>query len=224
MFPELSGIENMPGSMYHYYAPDKGDFFMKKKLLSILCAALLTGILFTGCGSAADQTEDESASDAAVTEEANEDTAADEEETDAPEPETDTEDTEAADTPEAELADGVYTAEFDTDSSMFHVNEANEGLGVLTVENGQMTIHVSLVSKNILNLFAGTAEDAQKDGAVLLEPTTDTVTYSDGLSDEVYGFDIPVPTLDEEFDVAIIGTKGIWYDHKVSVSNPVLQE
>ena len=60
-----------------------------------------------------------------------------------------------------------------------------------------------------------------KDGAKLLEPTTDTVTYSDGTSEEVYGFDVPVPALDEEFDLAILGTKGKWYDHKVSVSNPV---
>ena len=37
----------------------------------------------------------------------------------------------------------------------------------------------------------------------------------------MYGFDIPVPALDEEFDVALIGTKGKWYDHKVCVSNPV---
>jgi len=87
-----------------------------------------------------------------------------------------------------------------------------------------MTIHVSLASKKILNLFAGTAEDAQKDGAELLEPTTDTVTYSDGMSEEVYGFDIPVPAIDEEFDVALIGTKGKWYDHKVSVKNPVKDE
>ena len=27
--------------------------------------------------------------------------------------------------------------------------------------------------------------------------------------------------LDEEFDVALLGKKGKWYDHKVSVSNPV---
>ena len=67
----------------------------------------------------------------------------------------------------------------------------------------------------------GKAEDAQKDGAEILEPTTDTVTYSDGMSEEVYGFDIPVPAIDEEFDVALIGTKGKWYDHKVSVKNPV---
>lgn len=121
----------------------------------------------------------------------------------------------------AALPDGVYTAEFDTDSSMFHANEACDGKGTLTVENGEMTIHVSLASTSILNLFPGTAEDAQKEGAELLQPTTDTVTYSDGLSDEVFGFDIPVPTLDEEFDLALIGKKGTWYDHKVSVSNPV---
>lgn len=118
------------------------------------------------------------------------------------------------------LEDGVYSAEFDTDSSMFHVNEANEGRGILTVKDGEMTIHVSLVSKSITSLFAGTAEDAQKEGAELLEPTTDKVTYSDGWTEEVYGFDIPVPTLDEEFDVALIGKKGKWYDHKVVVTDP----
>lgn len=126
-----------------------------------------------------------------------------------------------AETTQAILPDGTYDAEFSTDSSMFHVSEACDGKGVLTVENGQMTIHVSLASKKILNLYPGSAEDAQKDGAQLLEPTVDEVTYSDGLTDEVYGFDIPVPALDEEFDVALIGTKGKWYDHKVCVSNPV---
>lgn len=119
--------------------------------------------------------------------------------------------------------DGVYSAEFDTDSSMFHVNEAMEGRGTLTVKDGKMTIHVSLASKGILNLFAGTAKDAEKDGAELLEPTTDKVTYSDGYEEEVYGFDIPVPALDEEFDVALIGKKGKWYDHKVSVSDPKME-
>ena len=118
------------------------------------------------------------------------------------------------------LEDGVYTAEFDTDSSMFHVNEANDGKGELTVKDGKMTLHVSLASKNIVNLFVGTAEDAKKDGAELLEPTTDTVTYSDGMSEEVYGFDIPVPAIDEEFNVALIGKKNKWYDHKVKVTNP----
>ena len=116
------------------------------------------------------------------------------------------------------LEDGTYEASFSTDSSMFHVNEAKDGKGELTVKDGKMTIHISLASKNIVNLFPGTAEDAAKDGAELLEPTTDTVEYSDGTTEEVYGFDVPVPGLDEEFDLALIGTKGKWYDHKVKVS------
>ena len=71
------------------------------------------------------------------------------------------------------LADGTYTADFNTDSSMFHVNEAYDGKGILTVENGQMTIHVSMPSKNIVNLYLGSAEDAQKDGAELIQPFRD---------------------------------------------------
>lgn len=122
------------------------------------------------------------------------------------------------------LEDGSYEAVFNTDSSMFHVNEADEGKGVLTVENGKMTIHVRLASKKIVNVYAGLAKDAETDASNVIQPTTDTVTYSDGDTKEVYGFDIPVPALDEEFDVAILGEKGTWYDHKVSVSNPVAIE
>ena len=186
-----------------------------KKLLALTLAALLLAAVLTGCASApaetpaADsqptQTEQPAAEEPAAEQPAAEEPPAAEEEPVAEEP---------------ALADGVYTADFDTDSSMFHANEACDGKGTLTVKDGEMTIHVSLVSKTILNLFPGLAEDAQKDGAVLLQPTTDTVTYSDGLSEEVYGFDIPVPALDTEFDLALIGKKGVWYDHKVSVSNP----
>ena len=120
---------------------------------------------------------------------------------------------------DSELEDGVYGAEFDTDSSMFHVNEACNGRATLTVKDGKMTVHITLVSKNIENVFLGTAEDAQKDGAELIQPTIDKVTYSDGMTEEVYGFNVPVEKLDEEFDLAIIGKKGKWYDHKVKVSN-----
>ena len=122
------------------------------------------------------------------------------------------------------LEDGTYEAEFDTDSGMFHVNEANDGKGILTVKDGKMTIHISLVSKNIVNLYVGKAADAQKDGAELLQPTTDTITYDDGSTEEVYGFDVPVKALDETFDLALVGTKGKWYDHEVSVSDPVKAE
>ena len=121
---------------------------------------------------------------------------------------------------EAALGDGTYSATFKTDNSMFHVNEALNDMGDLTVKDGKMTIHVSLAGDGIINLFPGTAEDAAKDGAKLLEPTEDEITYDDGTKEVVNGFDIPVPSLDEPFKLAIIGKKGVWYDHEVSVSLP----
>lgn len=124
----------------------------------------------------------------------------------------------------AALEDGVYTATFTTDNSMFHVNEMYDDKGTLTVQDGQMTIHVTLASKNIVNLFPGLAADAEQEGAALLEPTVDTVDYNDGTTGDAYGFDIPVPVIGEEFDVALLGKKGKWYDHKVVVSDPVPAE
>jgi len=198
---------------------------MSKKILLILCAALISCYVMAGCGKSTTSAEN-SASDAPVSETVDtpsETAEPESSEVETAEPEASVTETAESAAMEAVLEDGVYTANFTTDSSMFHVNEALNGEGVLTVENGQMYIHVSLVSKGILNLYVGLAEDAQKDGAVLLQPTEDTIDYNDGTTDVVYGFDIPVPYLDEEFDLAIIGKKGIWYDHKVSVSNAVLQ-
>lgn len=143
-------------------------------------------------------------------------------------PETEAAETEPAAAEEAAeatvLPDGVYSVDFDTDSSMFHINEALNGKGTLTVEGDKMTVHITLVSKSILKLFPGSAEDAQKEGAVWLEPTEDEVTYSDGYTETVYGFDVPVEVLDAEFALALIGKKGTWYDHTVKVSNPELIE
>lgn len=190
-----------------------------KKLIALALSALLLFALLTGC--AQKEAEPAAAEPAQPAAEAPAEAPADEEASAAEPAEEPAEEPAPA---KPALPDGVYTAEFNTDSSMFHANEACEGKGTLTVKDGSMTIHVSLASKSIVNLFYGLAEDAQKDGAELLQPTTDTVTYSDGLSEEVNGFDIPVPALDEEFDVAIIGTKGKWYDHKVSVTNAVLKE
>ena len=190
---------------------------MKAKTLMnkiIIVGGLSACLLLGGCGAgqAADATSAEG-------------TVAAQESTVTPTESTETAETVSTETAqnEAQLPDGVYTAEFSTDSSMFHVSEACDGKGTLTVKDGVMTIHISLGSKKILNLYPGLAEDAAKDGAVLLEPTTDTVTYSDGMTEEVYGFDVPVPVIGEEFDLALIGTKGKWYDHKVKVSDPVAE-
>ena len=183
---------------------------LRKRLMTLAVAVVMTVSVFTGCGSKDDSKT--SRSESKKTEQ---------QKSDAKEEKSKDSKSEAAKAP---IEDGTYTAEFKTDSTMFHVNETNEGKGTLTVEDGKMTIHISLVSKNIVNLFPGTAKEAQKKGAKFLEPTTDKVTYSDGTTEEVYGFDVPVPALDEEFDLALIGTKGKWYDHKVSVSNPVKAE
>ena len=104
---------------------------------------------------------------------------------------------------------------------MFKANQyVNGGKSILTVKDGKMTIHVVLSSQNIVNLFLGSKEDAQKDGAVLLQPIEETVSYEDGSPDAVaFAFDIPVEALDTDFDCALIGNKGTWYDHIVSVSN-----
>lgn len=185
---------------------------MKKKIIRLASTAALIMLLLNGCASS--ESQEAAGGRGTETEDTREEDTAEEPETIAEESE------EQTDRPVPTLEDGVYTAEFDSDSSMFHVNETCEGKGVLTVENGEMVIHVSLASKNIVNLFPGSAKDARKNGAELLEPTTDSITYSDGITEEVYGFDIPVPALEEEFDLALIGTKGTWYDHKVSVSNP----
>ena len=40
------------------------------------------------------------------------------------------------------------------------------------------------------------------------------------MTEEVYGFDLPVEAIDKEFDLALIGKKNKWYDHKVKVTNP----
>ena len=116
---------------------------------------------------------------------------------------------------------GTYDVQVETGSSMFHVNEADKGRGLLTVSNDGMTVHIRLASKKITKLYLGTVEEAMADEAGALLPTTDTVTYDDGATEEVYGFDVPVPSLDEPFDVSILGSKGNWYNHKVTVSDPI---
>ena len=175
------------------------------RFVSLLAVSALLAASLAGCGSSASSVASSASSEAvssvaesAVSEAASESAAA---------------------SSARALEDGTYTAEFDTDSSMFHVNEASDGKGTLTVEDGQMTLHISLQSKKIVNLYVGMAADAPGHEADWLQPTTDTVTYSDGTSEEVYGFDVPVEALDTDFQLAILGTKGKWYDHTVSVRN-----
>ena len=86
---------------------------MKKKLLVLVLSAVMAVGMMSGCGAKSD-TSDTKAKTA-------ESSSAKEEETE--------------EQTECELEDGTYTAEFKTDSGMFHVNEANDGCGTLTVKS-----------------------------------------------------------------------------------------
>lgn len=204
---------------------------MKRKTIGVVLALTLALSMAAGCGSKAQNAATETTetkNEVASEEESVEEPAAEEVKEEAKEESNEESSEESSeelveDTAEKEdgaaLEDGEYSAKFTTDSSMFKINEAYDDRGTLTVKDGKMTIHITLQSKNIVNLFPGTAEDAQKEGAVLLEPTTDTVEYEDGTTEEVNGFDVPVEKIDEPFNLALIGTKGKWYDHEVTVSD-----
>ena len=108
---------------------------------------------------------------------------------------------------EAALPDGVYTADFETDSSMFHPNEACNGKGTLTVENGVMTFHVDCCLQKDREPLPRPCRRCRGQQDRMLIPTVDTVTYADGTTEEVYGYDIPVEALDTDFQLALLGTK-----------------
>ena len=212
---------------------------MKKKAVSIILAMAISVAMLSGCSadkgdanqvqtqdsSQVEETEEtETQSEEAVEETESSETESEVAEEDSGEQEDESEDStevteEDSETEDGKLTDGVYSALFTTDGSMFHVNEVYDNRGTLTVKDGEMTIHIVMPSKNVVNLFPGTAEDAQKDGAELIDPTTESVTYDDGTTEEVYAFDVPVPAIDESFQLALIGTKGKWYDHEVTVSD-----
>ena len=109
---------------------------------------------------------------------------------------------------ETALPDGVYTADFETDSSMFHTSEACNGKGTLTVENGVMTFHVSLASKKIVNLYPGLAADAEANKTAWLIPTVDTVTYADGTTEEVYELRHPGGSTGHRLSAGFAGHQG----------------
>ena len=107
---------------------------MRKRLLAVTLSVMMTASMLAGCGGKADtkdtkkvQTEQDSSKEEGTAEESSEKKNAAE---------------------DAGLEDGVYTAEFHTDSSMFHANETKDGKGTLTVKDGKMVFHVTLHSKN----------------------------------------------------------------------------
>lgn len=200
---------------------------MKRKIAVSLCTLLTSTALLCGCGSTSGQ-DTASSAESAQSVSTEESTSGSDSEANQTTDSTTISEADTADSGKlpatCPLEDGVYTADADTDSSMFHINEACDDTCTLIVQDGAMTAHLILGGTGIINLYQGSKEEAQEDGAELLQPVTETVTYSDGMKEDVYAFDVPVPVLDEEFPVAIVGEHGNWYDHTVMISNPVPAE
>lgn len=192
---------------------------MKREVMRWIRGALIgaAAVFLMGCGAGSTSVSDQAKRDVPVQEQPE----SEESEEKTPEEVQDAEEKQGMKENREEVPkDGVYTVTFETDSSMFHLNESCEGRARLTVEDGAMTVHIPLVSKSIVGLFPGSAGEARSvDESEWLQPVTETVTYSDGYTEEVYSFDVPVPAIGVEFELALIGTKGKWYDHMVRVSD-----
>ena len=89
---------------------------LRKRLMAVVLSAVMTAAIFTGCASK----DDSSKSD-------NKSAKTEQQKSDAKEEKSKDSKSEAAKAP---IEDGTYTAEFKTDSTIFHVNEANEGKGM----------------------------------------------------------------------------------------------
>ena len=85
-----------------------------KKLTAIMMSIVLAAAAVTGCGASKEGAGQEQGSAEA-------------------------QDAAASEAPTV-LEDGVYTAEFNTDSSMFRVNDTKDGRGILIVTGGRMAI------------------------------------------------------------------------------------
>ncbi len=104
------------------------------------------------------------------------------------------------------LNDGVYPAEVDSSSSMFHITEAE-----LTVADGKMSVRMTLSGSGYGKVFMGTGEDAEKaDEADFIQ--------AEESADGKNVFEIPVDALDKGIDCAAYSKKKeTWYDRTLVV-------
>ena len=101
----------------------------------------------------------------------------------------------------APLADGVYTIEAVSDSKMFRVVACE-----LTVKGGGMTAVLTLSGTGYKQMYAGTAEEAGKAEAGLIDFVED--------AEGKYTFQVPVEALDRELSYAALGSK--WFDRTLT--------
>lgn len=111
-----------------------------------------------------------------------------------------------------ELADGIYSIEVKTDSSMFRAERCT-----LTVVKGVGKAELVLPGEGYSRLYFGKAEEAATADASKI--------YDYHLNDEgKYAFDIPVEALNVEMEIAAFGQRrDTWYDHKITFVAPDAQ-
>ena len=99
------------------------------------------------------------------------------------------------------LEDGQYFIDVDSSSSMFRIVSA-----VLTVEDGDMSVAMTLSGHGYLRLFLGTGEEA-------LQAEESDFYYFEEDEDGTYTYTIPVEALDTEFACAAWSiNREKWYD------------
>ncbi|MGN0482087.1 MAG: hypothetical protein ACI4HI_00905 [Lachnospiraceae bacterium] len=104
----------------------------------------------------------------------------------------------------AELKDGTYDMEVESDSSMFRIVNAS-----LKVEAGKMQAVLTLGGKGYAKLFMGTGEQAVK------ADESKTAPYVED-ADGAYTYTVSVEALNQPLDCAAFSKrKEKWYDHKI---------
>lgn len=111
------------------------------------------------------------------------------------------------------IADGTYTIEVTSSSSMFRVVDAQ-----LTAAGGEMTAVLTLSGTGYEKLYMGTGEEALAD-------TDDKGIYFVEDAQGMYTYEVPVPALDQETEVAAWSIrKQTWYDRILVFSSSQLPE
>lgn len=123
------------------------------------------------------------------------------------------EDTKAVPVYGTDIKDGTYEVEMESSSSMFRIVKAE-----LTVENGSMTVVMTLSGTGYLKLYMGTGEEALNAGEESYIPYVED-------AEGAYTYTIPVEALDVEFEcTAYSKKKETWYDRQLVVLSSSLPE
>ena len=102
------------------------------------------------------------------------------------------------------VADGTYSIDVDSSSSMFKVVKCE-----LTVANGEMTAVMTLSGTGYGKLFMGTSEEAAN------AAESDCIPFVED-ADGAYTYTVPVPALDTPVNYAAWSTKkSEWYDREL---------